>query len=114
MQSGKLNSLAVSFRAKTGQPSGPGDLSDLIFLSLSYMIEGVTVIEFNIGASLSREKDGMELVSSWVNTLVKKSLNNLDLSLSVETIEPSDFFRISTTDRDLKRELTYFQKCLEL
>ena len=71
MQSGKLNSLAVNFGVKTGQPSGPGDLSDLIFLSLSYTIEGVTAIEFNIGDSLSREKDGMELVSSWVNTLVK-------------------------------------------
>ena len=44
----------------------------------------------------------------------KKSLNNLDLSLSVKTIESSDFLRISTTGRDLKRELTYFQKCLEL
>ena len=77
-------------------------------------MEGVTVIEFKIGVSLSREKDGMELVSSWVNTLVKKSLNTLDLSLLVKTIESSDFLRISTTGRDLRRELTYFQKCLEL
>ena len=108
------NSLAVSFRAKTGQPSGPGALSDLIFLSLSYAMEGVTVIEFKVGISLLREKDGIELVSSRVNTLVKKSLNNIDLSLSEKTIEPSDFLRISTAGRDLKRELTYFQKCLEL
>ena len=69
MQSGKHDSLAVSFIAKTGQPSGPGDLSDLIFLSLSYTMEGVTVIEFKIRVSPLREKDGMELVSSWVNTL---------------------------------------------
>ena len=45
------------------------------------MMEGVTVIEFR--ASLSRDKDGIELVSLWVNTLVKKSLSSLDLSLSV-------------------------------
>ena len=72
-------------------------------------MEGVTVIEFKIGISLSREKDGIELVSSWVNTLVKKSLNNLDLSLSVKTIESSDFLRTSTTDRDLKQELKMFR-----
>ena len=47
------------------------------------MMEGVTVIELKIGASLSRDKDGIELVSLWVNTLVKKSLSSLDLSLSV-------------------------------
>ena len=80
---GKLSSSAASFKAKAGQPSGPGDLSDLIFSSLLYMMEGVTVIEFKIGASLSRDKDGIELVSLWVNTLVKKSLSSLDLSLSV-------------------------------
>ena len=90
MQSGKLNSLAVSFRAKTGQPSGPGDLSDLMFIIYDrrYYCNRVQYWSFSI-----KRKDGMELVSSWVNTLVKKSLNNLDLSLSlsVETIEPSDF-----------------------
>ena len=55
----------------------------------------------------------MELVSSWVNTL-EKVIKQFRFVFRVKTIESSDILRISITGQDLKRELTYFQKCLEL
>ena len=84
MQSGKLNSPAVSFKAKTVQPSGPGDLSDLIFLIYDRRCYCNRVQDW----SFSIKRKG------WHGTIVfmgkctsKKSLNKLDLSLSVKTIE---------------------------
>ena len=92
MQSGKLNSLAVSFRAKTGQPSGPGDLSDLIFLSLSYNYDRRCYCNRVQYWSFSIKRKGRHGASVFMGKYAsKKSLNNLDLSLSVETIQPSDF-----------------------
>ena len=41
------------------------------------MMESITVIEFKIGASLLGDKDGIELISSWVNTLSKKVIKQL-------------------------------------
>ena len=68
---GTCNSWAVSFKAKTGQPSGPGDLSGFKFISLVYTVDGDIVIVSKTGTDLFRWNDGIELVSSWVNTLVK-------------------------------------------
>ena len=66
-------------------------------------MEGVTVIEFKIRVSLSREKNGMELVSLWVNTLVKQSLiKQFKFVLNGEDNRIIRFLRISTTGQDLK------------
>ena len=88
-------------------------------LGLNYLVLHMTSVvigtSFRMGGSTFMLNSGIELLSSIVKTLEKNNLlNTLALPLSNSTTQPSDVIKSLMENLACMRELTYFQKHLEL